>query len=80
MKPHEKTGTEEQAKAAWDKYVEENGLPEGIPSNPEEYYADEWKGWVYFLGWTNPNSNQIELMTIKQIKTDLEKSGSVLIL
>jgi|GEM_PF-7027192 len=56
-KPHERTGTEEQAKAVWTKYIKENKLPDGIPENPDEVYVDEWKGWVDWLGWTNPQSN-----------------------
>lgn len=49
-----KTGTEEQAKAVWEEYIKNNELPEGVPANPDEEYADEWKGWVSWLGWTNP--------------------------
>jgi hypothetical protein len=56
-KPHERTGTEEHAKAAWLHYVEKNGLPDGIPINPDEVYADEWKGWCHWIGWTNPELN-----------------------
>lgn len=57
LNPYERTGTEEQAKAVWQKYIKENKLPDYIPENPDEVYADEWKGWVYWLGWTNPQSN-----------------------
>lgn len=57
IKPHERTGTEEQAKAVWLDFVKNNELPEGIPPNPDEVYADEWKGWVHWLGWTNLQSN-----------------------
>lgn len=57
LKPNEQTGTEEQAKAAWLDYVKNNELPPGIPINPDEVYADEWEGWIKFLGWTSPQSN-----------------------
>lgn len=30
-----------------------NGLPSDIPSNPNREYADEWKGWGYWLGTGN---------------------------
>ena len=56
-KAHERTGTEESAKAAWIEYIKHNKLPPGIPPNPDEIYADEWKGWCYWLGWVNAQSN-----------------------
>lgn len=35
---------------AWMKYCKENELPEGVPTNPQRTYEDQWEGWSEFLG------------------------------
>lgn len=35
--------------AEWRK-LGRNGLPSNVPSNPRDYYIDQWKGWLDWLG------------------------------
>ena len=49
-----------EARNAWYAFVEQYGLPDFIPLNPDEAYKDEWRGWVDFLGWNEEAYNQIE--------------------
>jgi len=45
------------AERAWKHYIENNELPSGIPPNPDEIYANEWKGWSDFVGWIGIEMN-----------------------
>lgn len=61
---------EKEAEACWRHYLETNGLPPYIPENPDEVYADEWQGWVKFLGWMNIEMNQMnkEIVFLKNLE------------
>ena len=41
---------ESVARRIWLDYVKHHTLPPGIPPNPDEVYAKEWRGWCDWLG------------------------------
>lgn len=42
--------TEQTAEKLWREYCATHTLPAGIPPNPDEVYASEWRGWADWIG------------------------------
>jgi hypothetical protein len=55
---------ESVARRIWLDYVKHHILPPGIPPNPDEVYAKEWRGWCDWLG-VDPTISARDLDQVK---------------
>ena len=63
-----------EARQAWEAYVKSGRKPDDIPARPDLVYANEWRGWVDWLGWDVDQRRQVNLMGAleRSLKEDRE--------